>query len=52
MHIVFQLYDVLRFDFTVVIKIYLSIYHPQNETNFFSMRKTTSTPEAELSCKL
>jgi len=36
MHIVFQLYDVLRFDSVVVINC-LSIYHPQSkQPNFLN----------------
>jgi len=61
LHIVFQLYDVLRFDSTVVINVaYISMCHPQSQTaKFFRILKfrvheyasgLTSTSRAELFC--
>ena len=60
-HIVFQLYDVLRFDSTIVINVLINIlYHPQSSTtNFFFLFPSrrhkcasalTSAPKAELLC--
>jgi len=58
MHIVFQLYDVLRFDSTVVINVLINIPSPKLN-NFFLISKLrvheytsglTSTSKAELFC--
>jgi len=56
-HIVFQLYDVLRFDSTVVINVLINISTPKLHKQFFSFRRVheytsalTSTPKAELFC--
>jgi len=35
MHIVFQLYDVLRFDSTVVINVFTNITSPKSNNQFF-----------------
>jgi len=59
MHIVFQLYDVLRFDSTVVINVLINISSPKLNNHFFLFRKLrvheyisglTSAPKAELFC--
>ena len=58
MHIVFQLYDILRFDSTVVINVLINISSPKlNNQIFFSKFRghehtfgLTSTPKAELFC--
>jgi len=59
MHIVFQLYDVLMFDSTVVIYVFINISPPKlNIPMFFKFRSRvhkyasglTSTPKAESFC--
>jgi len=63
MHIVFQLYDALRLDSTVVINVFINVTSPKLYNQFFLILKfgvheyasgLTSTPKAELlcSCKL
>jgi len=39
MHIVFQLYDVLRFDSTVVINVLINISSPKLNNHFFFISK-------------
>ena len=62
MHIVFQLYDVLRFDSTAVVNVLINISSPKLNYHIFLISKhivrkyasgLTSTPKAELfySCK-
>jgi len=53
MHIVFQLYDVLRFGSTVVINVLINISFPKlNNQAFknFEASGLTSKPKAELFC--
>jgi len=54
MHIVFELYDVLRFDSTVVISVLINISSLQLNNRFFTFRvivhKYATTPKAELFC--
>jgi len=59
MHVVFQLYDVLRFHSTVVINVLINISSQKLNNHFFLISKLrvheyasglTSTPKAELFC--
>jgi len=58
-HIVLQLYDVLKFDSTVVINVLINISSPKLNNQIFTISKLrvhkyasglTSTSKAELSC--